>query len=536
MLEKSKVTKVLYALIAISVLIRAIIAATIELGNDEVYYWTYALYPDFSHFDHPPMIGFVIQLFSLDLLLDSEFFIRLGAVFFGTINTIIAYKIGNKLKDELSGLYAAFLYNTSIYSFIVAGTFILPDSPQLFFWLLSLYFAFEWVQKTDNNMENNKSLLLTGLFIGLGMLSKYTTVFIWLGLLLYILIYNRYWLRTYTLYLSLFISAILFTPVIWWNIQNDFISLTYQGGRVSLFESTLQPDYFLLEAMGEFFYNNPVNFIITAISVFIFIWKKRQFIKLSYFRILILTSIPLIVVFVFFSFFRRTLPHWTGPGYVTLIFIASAYLSGKTKSTNISKFMINEIRYAILFISIVIIFAFIQINFGIIKFDDPKTTNPTELGETDISLDVYGWKQIGEGFSAIMKRDLAENRISQESAIITYRWFPAANFDYYAARPNNYKVLALGKIEDIHKYYDINKYRGGFRLGMDAYYITTSRDFIPAEKVYGNFFEKIETPDTIKIYRRGNNVMNAFVFRMKKLKKLPNYYIQYSADHVKPEI
>ena len=87
-------------LILISFIIRAFIAAFIELGNDEVYYWTYALFPDLSHFDHPPMVGFVIQIFSLNLLFDSEIFIRLAALVFGSINTWLIYSITYKLKDE----------------------------------------------------------------------------------------------------------------------------------------------------------------------------------------------------------------------------------------------------------------------------------------------------------------------------------------------------------------------------------------------------------------------------------------------------
>ena len=41
----------------------------------------------------------------------------------------LAMLIGKKIRNERTGLYAAVLYNTSIYSSIIAGTFILPDSP-----------------------------------------------------------------------------------------------------------------------------------------------------------------------------------------------------------------------------------------------------------------------------------------------------------------------------------------------------------------------------------------------------------------------
>ena len=139
LLEK-EIKKVLFILIAVTALIRIFIAATLELSVDEVYYWTYALYPDWSHFDHPPMVGFVIQFFSLNLLFDSELALRLGAIVFSVFNTIIIYSIGKTVKNPLTGLYAAFLLNASIYGSILAGSFIIPDTPQLLFWLLSLKF------------------------------------------------------------------------------------------------------------------------------------------------------------------------------------------------------------------------------------------------------------------------------------------------------------------------------------------------------------------------------------------------------------
>ena len=92
--DERNIKRALCWLLGISALLRCILAATIEFGNDEVYYWTYALYPDWSHFDHPPMVGWIIQLFSLNLLLDSEFFIRFSSIVFMTFNTWLMFRIG----------------------------------------------------------------------------------------------------------------------------------------------------------------------------------------------------------------------------------------------------------------------------------------------------------------------------------------------------------------------------------------------------------------------------------------------------------
>lgn len=59
-------------LLVISAVLRALLAGWIELGTDEAYYWTFAKYPDWSHFDHPGMVGWVIQLFTLNLWFDNQ--------------------------------------------------------------------------------------------------------------------------------------------------------------------------------------------------------------------------------------------------------------------------------------------------------------------------------------------------------------------------------------------------------------------------------------------------------------------------------
>ena len=195
-IREDKIDNYLLWLLVISALIRAFLAAFLEFGNDEVYYWTYAKYPDWSHFDHPGMVGWVMQLFRLNLLFDSELALRLSSVVFMTINTYIIYKMGCLIKNKLTGFYAALLYTSSVYAFVVTGILILPDTPLMLFMLLSLYcFLRFFIGREKNNGESwkndNVMLVLGGFLAGLSMLSKYSGVFIWSGVGLCVLLYDR---------------------------------------------------------------------------------------------------------------------------------------------------------------------------------------------------------------------------------------------------------------------------------------------------------------------------------------------------------
>jgi hypothetical protein len=519
MLPNTKsIQRTLILVIIVSVAIRGFLAWALELGNDEVYYWTYALFPGLSHFDHPPMVGFMIQLFSLNLYFDNELFIRMGSVLLGGVNTWLIFLIGKQVKNELTGLFAAMFYNTSVYCFVIAGIFILPDTPQLFFWLAGLYFLITSLPAKEISKQAKNRILIAGLLIGLAMLSKYTSVFLWLGAGLYILIYNRKWLKTGQLYLAVVFSLVVFTPALLWNLENKFISFTFQSERVGFFGQGIRIDYFFTELLGQALYNNPVNFLIIIVALFA-LWKKKFSIDTSKLRILLFTSLPLIFLFLFFALFRRTLPHWTGPAYLGLILIAAAWLAEKAGNKIKPILFPKPILISAIVLIITLSLGFIHIKWGI--FSKPNYENPEKLGENDITLDMYGWRQFADKFSQQLSDDVESGKISADAPIISHRWFPAAHLDYYVAHPKNKDLLVIGDLERIHKYAWINREREPVHLGSDAYFITSSRDFQNPEPLFSKYFTTIENPQIIEIFKGNKHVENFFVYRMHDCYKVP---------------
>lgn len=505
---KNNIEKSLLALLSISFVARLFSAAFVELGNDEVYYWTYALYPDWSHFDHPPMVGWMIQLFSLNLLFDSELFIRLSSVVFMTIDTYIIYLIGKEAKDQRTGLLAALLYTGSIYAFVITGIFIMPDTPLSLFWLLATLCAIRWL-RSDN--PEKKHILLTGLFIGLAFLSKYTGLFIWAGIGLYILVFDRKRLKNPWLYAAALITLVCTIPVVYWNWQHDFASFGFHSGRVSLF-SKPNLTYFGTELGGEILYNNPVNFVLAVVATVCFFRGKLNGDKTIQ-RLIVCTALPLIIIFWFFALTRPTLPHWNSPAYNLLIILSAIMLGGKnTKKTP------KPVIASVSLLAIVLVFGIIEIKTGFIPLD--KHTEPEKLGRDDFTLDMFGWHKFGKEFEKVREKALNEGVITENSGIITVKWFPLAHLDYYIASPLGMNAFGLGTIEDIHKYHWINEERGGLKLGDDYWYITDSHYYNDPQALYNSYFDDISLLDTITIDRCGKPVKNFFVYKCTNLKKL----------------
>jgi len=472
-------TKRMTLLLAVSLLARCVIAALTELGNDEVYYWTYAAFPDWSHFDHPPMVGWIIQLFTFNLHWDSAFALRLPALVLGTFNTWMMYRLGVLLKNPRTGWYAALLHTGSLYATILAGTFILPDTPLGTFYLLSLFFMFKACglgPKQERKGPEPVMFIPAGIFTGLAMLSKYTGIFLWAGTFLFVLFYRRSIFKNLYFWLGILVSVMLFLPVVIWNLTQDYSSFAFHSERISFFGEGIKPFLLGREIIGGFLYNNPVNYILIIWAILV----VRPF-TAGLKRMILLQSVPLIATFIFFSLFRETLPHWSAPAFYPLILLAAAVADVRS---------LGRVVYgSVVFLLIVVFGGVLEIKTGIIPLtpavskDEPHSADPyKELGRKDFTLDMYGWKQLGDHFAEVSRQQEAlylqtggKQGMPQKSAILAHRWFPAAHLDYYVARPAGTVVKTTGPVERTHKYRQITKLRGGIAPGEKLYYIESSR-------------------------------------------------------------
>lgn len=489
-------------LITVATLIRFIIALSIDLGNDEVYYITYAKQLQWNYFDHPPLVALLIRLSTFNLTITSDFFIRLGPTILAAANTYFVYTIGKKIKNERAGLLAALLYTSSIYTSIIAGLFILPDAPQLFFWILSLYFLIHQlaVSKTDN--KSNWSLLLFGICAGLCIMSKIHGIFLWIGFGLHILFYNRKLLSNPYLYVSIVITLLIISPIMFWNIENNFITYTFHSNRVTI-NRGLNIDSFIREFIGGAVYNNPINFFI-IIATLVGWWKNRINISEKHIQLLLLMSLPLIGVLLFVSLFRDTLPHWSGPGYIALIILAACYLSDLHTKDLIVK-LVSYANYLIVGVSFLGILV-IQFYPGTLGDSNERT-----LGKGDVTLDMYDWNYFKTEIEKFRFKNSTSGK-SNTSFIINNKWFPAAHIDHYIAEPLGMHFVAIGNLRDIHTYYWLNNFRKKIKKGDDAYFITVSNSFTDPHEIYKKKFGKINPPLIIKQYRGNKPVRNILIY------------------------
>lgn len=504
-------------LIGIAVIVKIALSFLLELGNDEVYYYTYAVQPDWNHFDHPPMVGWLIQLSTLNLNWVSTLSMRLGSILTAAISTWMVFRTGTLIYNERAGWIAALLYTCSIYTSIIAGLFIMPDSPQLLFFTSSIYLMAKWVVRP--HLFSKFNWLILGALIGLATLSKVHGLYLWGGFGGFLMFHQIKTLKQPFLYIAVIITLLALIPILYWNMDNEFITYKFHSKRVM--HTGIQISSFLQQILGELIYQNPLVYVSCFIPLIRF--KKLKAIfqhqhasnqnASSILALLIWLSLPLIILFWGISLFNPTLPHWTGPGFIALFILAGVYWSEAS-----TKLLPNLIQWALGFLLVLVVGLIGLVHVFPIQLGSKSQEN---LGEYNPINDVTGWTQFSAEFKTVVDQDILTDAIQAKAPILVSKWFPAGHILFYTARPIQKQVIAIGALEDVHKFAWLNQDLPSLQLGQDAYFIQPSNlPFDPTNLILP-YFEKMGKTDTIQIQEKGVVLRNFYVFRFKNCQKIP---------------
>jgi 4-amino-4-deoxy-L-arabinose transferase-like glycosyltransferase len=239
----------LLAATAMLLALRAVMAAAIPLSADEAYYWLWSRYPDFGYFDHPPMIAWAIRA-GTELLGDTVPGIRASGVVLSIAASWLVFETGLVvLGDRGKAALAALLFNLSLLvnAEMLAAT---PDMPSV---ATAALFQFALARLgAALPAKRARWWLLAGAAGGLGLLSKYSALFLAVGALLWLVTdkNRRLWLKTPWPWIAGLIALLLFAPNLLWQAAHRWETFAFQFGRVAGNRLTLR---YLGEFLGAEF-------------------------------------------------------------------------------------------------------------------------------------------------------------------------------------------------------------------------------------------------------------------------------------------
>ncbi|WP_422929771.1 ArnT family glycosyltransferase [Singulisphaera sp. PoT] len=493
----------LFLLILISTLLRLLWAGAVGLGNDEAYHYLFTQHPDWSYFDHPPLLALVERLGIL--LAGGEataFSVRLGFIALFAGSTWLMARLSTQLYGEPAGFFAALALNLTAYHSVAAGTFALPDGPLLFFWLLTL-------DRLIAAMETPERLgpwMLVGLAWGGALLSKYHAVFLPIATFLYFLNEPsaRMFLKRPGPYVAVLIGSLLFAPVIFWNAQHDWVSFVFQGGR-AVGELRFRPDILAGAVLGQMLYLFPwiwLSLVVILVQIARGLFRRDEGVAIE--RFLVLQSLVPLATFMVVACTRAVLPHWTLVGFLPLFpMLGRAWAA---KPLGFSK----RLRFLSFLMPAIAAVVWVQCVTGILQQGGSGTLGLLKVSR-DPTLDLYGWDVVGR---ELRSRGLLDR---PDTFVFTSSWYYSGHVGH-AIRHSKTPVLCYNS-------WNARSFRFWSRpdewLGKEGILVSLNNHSAEPH-CYDRYFERIELIGEFAVERAGAPVRKVRLYRCgRQIKAFP---------------
>lgn len=307
-------------LIAVTLILRAIVATQVGLGLGEAYYYSAARHPSLSYFDQPPATAFLGWLALQVGGSTSDLVLRAPMILLFAGATWLTFVLGRRLFGPWAGFWAAFLLNLVPVFTLSTGVFYQPESPLIFCWVATLCLLVPLLLDDPSVRNPRGRWLAAGAMLGLTMLSKYTAIFLVAGVVLFLLTSRdrRRWFTRADPYLAVLVAIACFTPVLAWNAQHDWLSLRWQGARGAAFQG-IHLDWLLHNIGGQLIEILPWIWLPLLIEP-LRAWRARDEERAPR-LLLVCIGFPPVLMFTAVSAYANIGDHfhWAAVGYFTLL-------------------------------------------------------------------------------------------------------------------------------------------------------------------------------------------------------------------------
>jgi 4-amino-4-deoxy-L-arabinose transferase-like glycosyltransferase len=289
------------------VALRLVGATWTPLTFDEAYYWMWSKHLAFGYYDHPPGVAMVIRLGTM-IAGDTELGVRLVSILLALPMSFAVYHAAVILfGGRRVAATATVLLNVTLMAAV--GTLIVtPDSPLL----VASSFIVLCLAKV---LETGRGAwwLAVGAAVGAALLSKYTALFFGPAILIWLVSVPklRRWLISPWPYLGGLVSLLIFSPVIVWNADHQWVSFIKQLGRSRI--EDFRPAFLGELIPTQIVFATPLVFVLGAMGLYALLKRDggasaaRGLINAIFWTI--------VLYFVWHSLHARVEANWFAPVY-----------------------------------------------------------------------------------------------------------------------------------------------------------------------------------------------------------------------------
>lgn len=478
-------------------LIRLLVVFTMGIMPQDAYYYLYSEHLDFSYFDHPPMVAYMLRLFSL-ILGKSVVAIKLTDFIVSFLSLVAFYGLARYFLSDRQAVKASLFYGTTLLLTVLSIN-TTPDVPLMLFWTLALIYSYKALFE-----GTLKHWIFAGFLMGLSFISKYTGLFLLFGFFAFLLLsksHRKYLVSKHSILLLVFFAIGIF-PVVYWNYSNGWASFAFQTAdrAGSIEEFKLQPELFLGNLATQFMLLIPFLFVGMVVIVFKMIRRvmRKRVLPNEKHLFLMVFSLPIILFFFGISLIYWVKLNWIMPGYISAIILVSTYLSQKMLRGQI---ITSLVLHALLAVQIV----FYPVS---IKSDDTW----------------FGWDQ----FSELVEKRMGNHPNTFLFADDNYK--TSAVLEFYLDR----KIYAGNVIGRNGKQFSILNPDLSHLKGSDAIFIDTDKRFKHLEKSDKipekllPYFDQVVELEPILVGKPGQDPLRKFlVYKCYGYKPKPSEDAQY---------
>jgi 4-amino-4-deoxy-L-arabinose transferase-like glycosyltransferase len=302
-------TRAVLAVIAAGTALRLVFGWAIGLGIDESYMVAAGRTLRLGYFDHPPIAWWLSAGAARLFGSDAPIVVRLPFIALASISSWLLFLLTRRMGSDRAGLWAVIAFTLAPVFGITSGGWVLPDGPLN---CALLAFALCLIRALEH--DSRDWWLAAGAAAGLAMLSKYSAALVITGAFVGLLILpeGRACLRRANPWLGALVAAILFAPVIAWNLKTGWASFAFQGGRAAAARFNPAGPFIVLAGSAAF-----VLPWIWAPALWAWARALRQ--HGPAFLLACMAAPPVILFAVVALWSRQVLFHWPAPGYLMML-------------------------------------------------------------------------------------------------------------------------------------------------------------------------------------------------------------------------
>lgn len=303
-------------------LLRLFAGRWLPLGIDEAYEVATCQSVALSGFDHPPLVYWLTRL---GLWLSGSgpvdpLFVRLPFIALFALTSWFVWRLTRLCFSERAGAWCVVLLQLSALFSVAHGGWALPDGPLLCASMaMALVLAKGGVLGTlpagGPPWSPWRTWLLAGAALGLAALAKYQAVLLGASVALYLVSTRegRRALAHPAPWIGALLAVAIASPVVIWNLQNDWASLRFQGARA--------------HSDGGLHFLRPVEMLAAQAAIILpWIWGPLlwEWIKSLGERgranprwfLACMAGLPIVVFPLISLWSPKGLPHWSAVGYL----------------------------------------------------------------------------------------------------------------------------------------------------------------------------------------------------------------------------